>query len=61
MPKNRKLKSTWVKVLGLSIQCETIEDYGQAEDGYWYKRVRVGGETVEVRCNSHRGTFERYE
>ena len=61
MPKNSKLRATWVRVLGVAVQCETIEDRGKAEDGYWYKRVRIGVEPYEVRSNSHRGTFERYE
>ena len=60
MSKNRKLRATSVRILGVMMDCETVADYGRDHrNGYWHKLVIINGERVEVRCKQKRGTFER--
>jgi len=58
MGKNRKLKATWVKILGVNVKCDTFTDYGK-KDGLFRKLVLIDGKKVVVACPIRHGTYER--
>ncbi|MCZ0938558.1 MAG: hypothetical protein OXJ55_07965 [Caldilineaceae bacterium] len=60
MSKNRKLRATWVRILGANVKCDTLTDYGK-KDGLFRKLVVINGEKVVVACPIHKGTYERTE
>ena len=58
MPKNRKLRATWVKDLktGKVDQARSLST-AVYRAGYWRKDVEIDGETVEVISGSKNGLF----